>query len=380
MTNKRNTGFTALLLSLSALIAAPSASAGENGDHKDHQKGHHKGHHTIAKNHAPIGVMGDHLHKKGEVMTSMRAMRMDMGGNRIGTDNVSPQTIATSVPNVFAGAPGQPPTLRVVPTDMTMDMLMVGVMIGLSDRVTLMAMGQVVQKEMDHITFAGGMGSNELGNFTTETSGFGDTKLAALVGVVDKTLGGVDHKAHLNLGLSVPTGSIGERDQILTPMGAAPSPRLPYPMQLGSGTLDLEPGVTYNGYSDRFSWGAQYRATIRAGNNQAGYTLGDVHNATAWAQYGPAPWVSFSLRGQFRAQDAIEDRDALIMAPVQTANPAFQGGDRLEIGPGINLAGQKGAIKGHRLAVEAMIPVYQDLNGPQLETNWTLTLGWQKQL
>ena len=68
------------------------------------------------------------------------------------------------------------------------------------------------------------------------------------------------------------------------------------------------------------------------------------------------------------------------MAPVQTANPAFQGGDRLEIGPGINLAGQKGAIKGHRLAVEAMIPVYQDLNGPQLETNWTLTLGWQKQL
>ncbi len=358
------------------VFAATSPSLASEG-HGSHKSPHPKGGHTIAKNHAPIGVMGDHLHKKGEVMMSLRYMRMDMGGNRIGTNSVSPETIATTVPNIFAGAPGMPPTLRVVPTDMTMDMYMVGAMYGLTNSITLMAMGQIVEKEMDHTTFAGGMGTNVLGEFTTKSNGFGDTKVAALVRLFnnDSTL---QHEAHLNLGLNLPTGSIGESDQILTPMGMTPSPRLPYPMQLGSGTFDLEPGITYNGYSDQFSWGAQYRATIRTGNSDGGYTLGDIHNATAWAQYGPATWVSFSLRGQFRAQSAIDGRDALIMAPVQTANPNFHGGERLEIGPGINFAGQSGAINGHRIAIEALIPVYQDLNGPQMETNWTLTVGWQK--
>ncbi len=68
----------------------------------------------------------------------------------------------------------------------------------------------------------------------------------------------------------------------------------------------------------------------------------------------------------------------MIAAPVQTANPDFQGGDRLDLGGGINFAGQSGVVKGHRLGVEVLFPVYQDLNGPQLETDWTLTIGWQR--
>ncbi len=44
---------------------------------------------------------------------------------------------------------------------------------------------------------------------------------------------------------------------------------------------------------------------------------------------------------------------------------------------GFNLMGQRGGLRGHRLAFELGVPVYQDLNGPQLETNWTATLGWQ---
>ena len=86
------------------------------------QAGH--GAHLRSDGHAPIGVMGDHLHKKGEWMLSYRYMHMDMDGNRIGTRNVSPQTIATTVPNRFS----PPPTLRVVPLWMTMDMHMFGAM------------------------------------------------------------------------------------------------------------------------------------------------------------------------------------------------------------------------------------------------------------
>ncbi len=37
-----------------------------------------------------------------------------------------------------------------------------------------------------------------------------------------------------------------------------------------------------------------------------------------------------------------------------------------------------GLLAGHRLAVEGGLPVYQRLDGPQLETDWLLTVGWQK--
>ncbi|MEM9170398.1 MAG: transporter [Pseudomonadota bacterium] len=339
---------------------------------------HNEGGGVDAKSHAPIGVMGDHLHAPGEVMFSFRYMRMGMEGSRIGTDPVAPETIATTVPNRFFGAPGQPPTLRVVPTDMTMDMYMLGAMVGLTERVTLMVMGQVIEKEMNHLTFAGPAGPDLLGEFQTKSSGFGDTKIAALVGLFDQTKTGGVWRAHLNLGLSLPTGSIGERDQILTPTGATPSPRLPYPMQIGSGTVDLEPGITIVGETDRFAWGAQYRATVRLDDNEAGYTHGDAHIGTAWAQWGPTPAWAFSVRAEARAQDAIDGIDPMIVAPVQTANPDFQGGTTVMAGPGANYAVQSGPLRGHRLAVEALFPLVRDLNGPQLETDWTLTLGWQK--
>ncbi len=106
--------------------------------------------------------------------------------------------------------------------------------------------------------------------------------------------------------------------------------------------------------------------------------MGDKHEATAWAQYGPAPWVALSGRLAFRSQDAITGMDAAIVAPVQTANPDFHGGERFDVGVGVNFAGQHGVVKGHRIAVEMVFPIYQDLNGPQLETDWTLTVGWQK--
>ena len=38
--------------------------------------------------HAPIGVMGDHGHKTGEVMLSYRFMAMDMQGLQSGTSTV----------------------------------------------------------------------------------------------------------------------------------------------------------------------------------------------------------------------------------------------------------------------------------------------------
>jgi len=42
----------------------------------------------------------------------------------------------------------------------------------------------------------------------------------------------------------------------------------------------------------------------------------------------------------------------------------------------VNQAGPKW-LKKQRLAFEFGIPVYQDLDGPQLETYWIIMFGWQ---
>ena len=326
-----------------------------------------------ADGHAPIGVMGDHMHDAGEFMISYRYMRMDMEGNRIGTETASPNEIATSVPNRFAGTPGQPPTLRVVPTEMTTEMHMAGAMYAPTDWLTLMAMGNYLRKEMDHITFQGGSGTTRLGGFTTKASGIGDSKLTGLIGLFNRG----KHQIHLNAGLSLPTGSITETDDIFTPMGTRPSVRLPYAMQLGSGTFDLLPGITYTGQSERFAWGAQLTGTLRLGDNDQGYTLGNKASATAWASVSPEPWLSLSGRLEGETLGRIDGRDNQIMGPVQTADPDNYGGEKLRAFGGVNLIGQKGVLRGHRLALELGVPVHEDLNGPQMSGNWMMTLGYQ---
>jgi len=338
--------------------------------------GGHPGHGVRADGHAPIGVMGDHLHNKGEWMLSYRFMRMNMEGNRIGTDEVSPETIVTTVPNRFANpAIGQPPTLRVVPTEMVMDMHMLGAMYAPTNDLTLMATVPFIRKEMDHITFRGPAGTVRRGTFTTKSEGVGDIKLSGLFRLYD----GAIHHVHLNMGISAPTGAVDEEDQVLTPTGATPTLRLPYAMQLGSGTWDLLPGITYNARVGDLSWGAQYRAEVRLeSENGEGYALGDKQTATGWVAYQWAPWISTSLRTSFMTQDSIDGIDAQIVAPAQTANPDNYGGERLDILGGVNLIVPEGALKGNRFALEVGVPVYQDLNGPQMEIDWTLMVGWQK--
>ena len=318
-----------------------------------------------ADEHAPIGVMADHYHKAGEVMFSYRYMHMHMEGNRDGTSDRSPAEIAANEPSRFG-----PPLLRVVPTEMTMDMHMFGVMWAPSDRVTLMGMVNYIDKEMEHVTFMGMMGTNRLGTFTTKTSGLGDTRLSALVRISEDDTS----RWHAILGVSLPTGDIEETDQILTPMNTRPSPRLPYPMQLGSGTYDLIAGLTYAQNGPRWGWGSQWESVFRIGENDEDYTLGDTHMVQGWLSYLVQEHLSLSARLSYKTRDNIDGQDPLIAAPVQTADPDRQAFDRIDLSVGTNVVV---GHSGHRLALEVTTPLYQDFDGPQLETDWQITVGWQ---
>ena len=232
---------------------------------------------ATASSHAPLGIMGDHRHHKGEFMFSYRFMHMDMQGSRVGSRRTSARQIVGTIND-----PGQ---FMVAPTSMPMDMHMFGVMYGLSNKVTIMGMTSLVNNEMDHLIRNGR-------TFTTEASGLGDTTIGAMIGLLENG----NHKIHWNLSLSLPTGSTNERDD--TPVLA--NAFLPYPMQLGSGTFDLLPGITYIGKQDQWRWGGQLSAVIRIGDNDQGYTLGDRFAATGWLSSDLSPQISTSLRFNFQ--------------------------------------------------------------------------------
>ena len=348
-------------------LAAFSTSLYAAGDHQ-----HHAASHDHLTN-EPAGVMGAHLHSKGSWMFSYRFMRMEMEGNLDGTSSISSNEIVTTTPNRFFGTPGQPPTLRVVPTEMSTNMHMFGAMYSPSDKYTLMAMLPYLEKDMKHTTYMGGAGTTRLGTFTTRTDGVGDLKLSGLIRLHQNTV----HNIHANIGISIPTGSNTEEDKILTPMGGTPTVRLPYPMQLGSGTYDVLAGITYTGSNQYVSWGAQYAGVFRTGEDE-GYTLGDTHNLTSWLAKSFLPTVSGSLRLNYMKIDNISGIDSDIVAPVQTADPDLQARKQLNLSAGLNFNGIDGAWKGHQVKLEFSKPVYQDLDGPQMESDYMITAGYQK--
>lgn len=328
---------------------------------------------TRADQHAPIGVMGDHYHHKGEWMLSYRFMSMAMDGNLSGSSGIGPDTIVTTVPNRFAGMPMQPPTLRVVPLEMTMNMHMFGAMYAPSDRVTLMLMSSYRDLDMKHVTYMGPSGTTVLGNFTTRSSGLGDTSLTGLLSLLDRDYA----RIHAIVGLSFPTGDTDETDVVLTPMNTQPTLRLPYPMQLGSGSYDPIIGASYAGFGRVWSWGAQWRSTYRLFDNDHDYQLGDEHRLTAWASYLWSDPVSTSLRLEHYRRQNVAGIDPDIVAPVQTADPRRQKTSRTDLAFGVNVA-LRDRWAGYRLAFEYSVPVQQHVAGPQLEVDSQFVLGLQK--
>jgi hypothetical protein len=153
--------------------------------------------------------------------------------------------------------------------------------------------------------------------------------------------------------------------------------RLGYNMQLGSGTVDLLPGVTYTARKDDLSWGAQVSATIRFYDNKENYRLGNVVEGTAWVARQWMPWISTSIRIAGKTEGSIRGRDYVITGGNPVADPANTGRDEIDLFVGVNLMGQEGWVKGQRLALEIGAPIYENVDGVQMSSDWTATLGWQ---
>ncbi|WP_051687281.1 hypothetical protein [Microbulbifer sp. HZ11] len=311
----------------------------------------------LPESHAPAGIMADHLHRQGEWMLGYRYMRETFSGLYSGSQKTS---------TAAAGHAGY----AMVPTGMTMEMHMLDIMYAVSDSLTLMFMPQTMSMDMtmamtgtghdhtggmDAMNAMGGM-NHDMTMHASHSHGTGDTVFAGLFRLADTG----NYKLHGTLGVSAPTGDVNLKN--------ADGTYVHYGMQLGSGTWDLMPSLTYTGGHERLSWGAQTSARLPLQDeNDSGFSFGERYGATAWSAYRLADWVSVSARLGYTKQHDINGH---YNGPHNHASPSDlqgnYGGEFVDAALGANLVPQSGPFAGVRLGVEWTSSVSAHYNGYQL--------------
>lgn len=358
---------------LAALFAAPShATFAQHANHgsKDHsamQHGPEAKHGMAMDAHGhplPIGVMGARTPMKGRFMLGARVMQMKMDKLLQGSNEITPEAAAANVANPFA----PPATVRMVPTEMETKMAMVSAMYGVTDTLGVMAMLPYIERDMTMVTFSGMSGTTRRGENSASSSGVGDVKVGAAYTLYKEGM----HRITAAGAVSLPTGSIEETGRMLMPTGMYMTRRLPYGMQLGSGTVDFLPGITYSGASGAVSWGAQYKAVLRMqSENSEDYRLGNIHRVTGWVGYRFTDWFQATARINARTEGRIHGQDPNISGAAIGANPDNYGSDRIGGLLGFNITPGNGV----RVGAEAGLPLYERVNGTRLGASWSARLG-----
>ena len=358
------------------MIQERRAAAAEGHAHMHHDMGHmghdmsHMDHGMGHEGHG-MGQMGPgaqmqynpgfgddiyHNHPADMWMVSYKFMRTAKHGLANGVDHIDTNSVSPVGRRPFG--------YMMTPTNMTMDMQMAMLMYGVTDRLTLMAMGTYQSMNMDMLM---NMGTGNRDDTPMHTNGVGDTELRGIYGLGKNLVA--------SLGVSLPTGDIR---QVISMMGTRF--RAPYDMQLGSGTLDLKPALTYSALSGDalWNWGAQGMYTYHI-NNGNDYSLGDSVKLTTWLQraFGRASsWLRLAYTDTQRIKGTDSEIQKILTSstsrPTPDADPNNYGGQELDALLGASYA--KGPVS---FGVEFGMPIYQYVNGLQLRTEWLFNFGVQ---
>ncbi len=336
---------------IAILCVATSLTFAQHENHDKHKSNSNQWSSSRPDGHAPISVMGDHTHHKGEFMFSYRYMTMDMRQLRQGTNDVSSSDAHTNY--------------MVAPIDMIMNMHMLGAMYAPSDKITIMAMANYLENDMN-------LQMRNGNQFSTNTSGFGDIMVSALYNFFNKNR----KTMHAQLGVNIPTGSIEEKGVLPVSMGNAV--QLPYPMQTGTGSFGAKLGLTYLEQYKKFSRGHQLYALVNINDNNQDYKFGNRYSFNNWIAAKAGENLSVSVRLEILFIDEI-DGTSPVLNPmmVTTADTINSGGGYVNSGFGLNYMIKNGSLKGLRFAGEISTALYQDLNGIQLKQNYNLMFGLQ---
>ena len=370
--------------------------------------------------HAPIGVMTDHFHKKamadhlhkkgmadhshkkGKWMISLRFTNMEMkknilNGNSISTEDILKQpnpfskipmmmknsesmSAINDIPSKISDHPHTAPmkmpmNLSVIPKKMTMRMIMFGAMYAPSDKMTLMGMAMFSDKEMILDTHKGMMKREYLGSFETSSSDLSKISLSALFNLHDAE----SSRWNIIFGLEKSLGENSEKGLVLTPMKMKTSITLPYGMQSSDKALRLSTGITNVRLIGDFILGNQL--LVKKVIDEKDWNFGDEFEYNIWFQGSFNDKASYSFRLNYKDQDSIDGSDRTIIAPVQTANPLNYGGEVLNFGIGMNaIFDIFGGRHKDRFAFEIIKPINQNKNGLQMKDDITIQIGFKKSL
>lgn len=350
---------------------------------------HGHAHHHAADHGAPLpaGVMFGHmLPAADDVMVGYRFMYSREDGELLhGGQTVSDAQVLAH------GCADHNVNCVTAPTYMNMQMQMLDIMYAPTDWLNLMLMPQFVNMDMDGRRLTGAiLPPNTMDHLHAPhaTGGVGDTGVYALF----KLWNAGEHKLHLTLGGTAPSGDSAIEMNRMHGMDAG---YIHYGMQLGSGTWDFKPSLTYSGKLDDWSWGAQVGGTKRLDSrNASGYALGDNLQASAWGGYNLTDWLAGTLRGIYTSQNAIQghykplagndthhDPTHHFIPDVNSKygtvdQPGNYGGRYWDIGLGLNAAIPDGQFAGHHFSVEWLQPLMEDVNGYQLQRSGTLNATW----
>lgn len=297
--------------------------------------------------HPPAGVSAAHTIHAGHIALgyAYQNTRYDQLRNR--RERISaPELIATTG---YTSAPSRA----------EMERHDIALMYAPLERVTLMATLPILVKEMRNQTATG--------VFTTRASGVGDLKLTAIARFMKRDF----ERTFVDLELGAPTGSIRASDD--TPFGRE---RLPYPMQLGTGVWHLAPGLSYQGQIWRYTWGGQARTLFRFGKNDLGYRPGNDYRVTGWLGRQWIDGLATSVRLEWQRWENIQGADPQLdpdSTPI--ADPMAQKGERVDVGFGLDL--RFPSLGSQTFEVEATIPVWEWLDGPQPSFDWRVRAGWR---
>ncbi|HNP27044.1 MAG TPA: DUF3570 domain-containing protein, partial [Nitrosomonas sp.] len=340
---------------------------------------HHHHHHENDKNggspalhhmhNEPAGLMFGHmLDRAGDFMVGYRFMYSRMGGDILrGTNAVNDRTI------VNQGCSDENPC-AFAPADMDMRMHMLDIMYAPTKWLNLMVMPRFMDMEMNLRELDGRppAPAEEHQHFGGHTTGvIGDTMLVSLIKLYEIP----GHRIHAGLGISAPTGKSDlQFRRVFKIDGGA----VHFGMQLGSGTWDFVPSLTYTGEHNRWSWGAQVNGIKRMENrNESGYRLGDIFQATTWGGFDLTRWLSASIRGVYTLQDSIHGDFNSINARIGPMDfPSNYGGQFWNVGFGVNAMIPGGRFAGNHFGFEWLQPVSTDVNGFQLERQGALAASW----
>jgi hypothetical protein len=308
---------------------------------------------------APAGIFVDHAHARKEWMFSYRYMLMNMKGNQQGHSKLSEEEVYEHY--------------IMAPSSMSMQMHMLMLMYGLSDKITLMGMSSIGVNSMRMSMIKNGntshvhSGSQQDNEYSSYTSGITDTKMYVLYDLWNHN----GHELVLNLGLNIPTGKTSLRG----PSMISESDKFSYIMQPGTGNFAFLPGITYTWLQRSVSGGMQLNAFLRTGKNKFHYRWGHEANISGWVSHSWNSWLSNSFRLDLTASDRIRGYDPEIAAMISidpTADIHNYGGSRASVYGGLNIVIPSGSLEGLRITAEYGLPFYQNLNGIQMSLQSTL--------